>query len=126
MTNCKRLVATWTFILAIQLLQASIASTFTCRFKKYKEVITAIDGYKCKQTKVKLGMCVGMCDSHAIPIPIGEDGVPRFQTECKCCAPKEIREKAIRFNGDECEKSIVVSQIRSCECTNCSRSRRDL
>lgn len=121
MTNCNRLVATWILILAFQL---SLSSTFSCRFKKYREVIQASDGYKCKQTRVKLGRCVGMCDSHAIPIPIGDDGVPKFQTECKCCAPKEIREKTFRFSGEGCDKSIVVSQIRSCECKNCSR--RDL
>ena len=82
------------------------------------------DGYNCKQMRVKLGMCVGMCNSHAIPIPIeGDSNEPRFQTDCQCCAPKDIRQRTVRF-GDECEKSIVISQIRSCECKNCSR--RDL
>lgn len=82
------------------------------------------DGYNCRKTRVKLGMCVGTCESYAIPLPIErEDSQPRFKTSCQCCTPKDIKEKTVKF-GEGCEKSIVVSQIRSCECKNCSR--RDL
>lgn len=121
MRGCNRLAAIWLFILAFQLFQASITYGFMCRHKKYKEEISVKDGYNCKSTKIKLGMCVGACDSHAVPVLMDEDdGEPKFQTDCKCCAPKEIRLRTVRF-GDECERSIVVSQIRSCECKNCSQ-----
>jgi len=124
MSRFNRLAAIWLFILALQLFQASITSTFMCRYKRYKEVISVKGGYNCKQTRVKLGMCVGTCNSHAIPIAMKDDSnEPRFQTLCECCAPKDIRQRTVRF-GEGCEKSIVISQIRSCECKNCSR--RDL
>ena len=81
-------------------------------------------GYNCKQTRVKLGICVGTCDSYAIPIATEGDNIEtRFQTGCQCCAPKDVKERTVRF-GDGCKESIVVYQIRSCECKNCSR--RDL
>lgn len=123
MPSCNRVAAIWLFILACQLFQASITSTNMCRYVKHREVISVRDGYKCKQTKVKLGMCVGTCESHAIPIPLeGNDNVSKFQTMCQCCAPKDSRRKTVRFGAaGECEKSIVVNQIRSCECQNCSR-----
>lgn len=118
------LVAIWLFILAFQLFQKPITSTHMCRYKRYKEVISVKDGYSCRKTRVKLGMCVGTCESYAIPLPIErEDSQPRFKTSCQCCTPKDIKEKTVKF-GEGCEKSIVVSQIRSCECKNCSR--RDL
>lgn len=125
MPSCIRLVALWLFVLAFQLLQEPSTSTYMCRYKRHKEVISVEDaGYNCKTMKVKLGMCVGTCTSYAIPIPLeGDDNEPRFQTGCECCAPKDLKERTIRF-GDGCEKSIVISQIRSCECKNCSR--RDL
>lgn len=124
MPSCIRLAAIWLFVFAFQLFQEPSASTYMCRYKKYKEVISVEDGPNCKTTRVKLGMCVGTCNSYAIPIPIkGDENVPRFQTGCECCAPKDIRQRTVRF-GDGCEKSIVISQIRSCECKNCSR--RDL
>lgn len=125
MPRCIRLAAIWLFVLAFQLFQEPSASTYMCRHKRHKEVISVEDaGYNCKTMKVKLGMCVGTCNSYAIPIPLeGDDNEPRFQTGCECCAPKDLKERTIRF-GDGCEKSIVISQIRSCECKNCSR--RDL
>ena len=110
----------WLLVLVLQLLKAPIASSSSCRYKGHKEVISVQGGYNCKQTRVKLGMCVGTCKSYAIPVPAEDDGNdPRFQTVCECCAPKEVRQKPVRF-GDGCEQSIVVSQIRSCECKNCS------
>ena len=110
----------WLLVLVLQLLKAPIASSSSCRYKGHKEVISVQGGYNCKQTRVKLGMCVGTCKSYAIPVPAEDDGNdPRFQTVCECCAPKEVRQKPVRF-GDGCEQSIVVSQICSCECKNCS------
>ncbi|XP_078358791.1 uncharacterized protein LOC144643412 [Oculina patagonica] len=128
MPRCIHWAAIWLFVLAFQLFQEPSASTFTftrqCRYKKYKEVISFEDDHNCKTTRVKLGMCVGTCTSYAIPVPMeADENDPRFQTVCQCCQPKELRERTIRF-GDGCEKSIVISQIRSCECKNCSR--RDL
>ena len=125
MPSCIRLVAIWLFVLAFQLFQEQSTSTYMCRYKRHKEIISVEDaGYNCKTMKVKLGMCVGTCTSYAIPIPLDrDDNEPRFQTGCECCAPKDLKERTIRF-GDGCEKSIVISQIRSCECKNCSR--RDL
>jgi len=125
MPRCFRLAAIWLFVLAFQLFQESSASTYMCRYKRHKEVISVEDaGYNCKTMKVRLGMCVGTCTSYAIPIPLdGDDNEPRFQTGCKCCAPKDIKETTIKL-GERCKKSIVISQIRSCECQNCSR--RDL
>lgn len=117
MPSCIRLAAIWLFVLVFQLFQEPSASTYMCRYKRHKEVISVEDaGYNCKTMKVKLGMCVGTCTSYAIPIPLeGDDNEPRFQTGCECCAPKDLKERTIRF-GDGCEKSIVISQIRSCEC----------
>ena len=104
----------WLLVLVLQLLKAPIASSSSCRYKGHKEVISVQGGYNCKQTRVKLGMCVGTCKSYAIPVPAEDDGNdPRFQTVCECCAPKEVKQKPVRF-GDGCEQSIVVSQIRSC------------
>lgn len=125
MPRCIRLVALWLFILAFQLFQEPITSTYMCRYKRYKEVISVKDGYNCKKTRVKLGMCVGTCESFAIPVPIkGDNSEFSFYTGCQCCEPKEfIKRRTVRF-GEGCEKSIVVSQIRSCGCKNCSR--RDL
>ncbi|KAJ7336547.1 hypothetical protein OS493_011760 [Desmophyllum pertusum] len=124
MPKCIRLAAIWLFVLAFQLFQHPSSSTLNCRLKRYKEVIEVEDGYNCKKTRVRFGMCVGVCNSYALPVPIkGDSNVPRFQTECECCAPKELLRRTIRF-GDGCEKSIKIDQIRSCECKNCSR--RDL
>lgn len=120
MSKFNRVAVMWLLVLVLQLLKAPIASSSSCRYKGHKEVISVQGGYNCKQTRVKLGMCVGTCKSYAIPVPAEDDGNdPRFQTVCECCAPKEVRQKPVRF-GDGCEQSIVVSQIRSCECKNCS------
>ena len=125
MPRSSRLAAILLFVLAFQLFLEPSACTYMCRYKRHKEVISVEDGgYNCKTMKVKLGMCVGTCTSYAIPIPLeGDDNQPRFKKGCECCAPKDLKERTIRF-GDGCEKSIVISQIRSCECKNCSR--RDL
>lgn len=122
MPRSIRLSAIWLFVLAFQLFQEPTSTN--CYFKRYKEVISVEDGDNCKTTRVKLGMCVGTCDSHAIPVPMeGDENEPRFQTRCECCAPKDWRRRIVRF-GNGCQKSIEISQIRSCECQNCSR--RDL
>ena len=125
MPSCKRVAMLWLLSVVLYGLLMPGTSMLTynskCRYVRNKEVISVKGGYSCKQTKVKLGMCVGTCSSYAFPIPIDSDmDEAKFQTECQCCAPKETKQKTVRF-GEGCEKTIVVQQIRSCECKNCSR-----